>query len=298
MIRVARAALFVWLAVGLLSATALAKPAIAPAPYLWEVRHGGTTHYLLGSVHLLPEAAHPLPAALEAAYRKAGTLVFESDLAALESAEIQKALLSAASGRGLREEIPAGLYAEVGASASRRGLAANICDPYTAWFCAMLLEIAAFQQQGFGADRGIDQTFFARARADKKRLIWFEAPLAHIGIFTQMSKALGADFLRATLDDEHHPEQQPAALFDAWQRDDASFIENLVQQTHDEAPALYEALLARRNRAWLPLLEAQLRMREPHLIIVGAAHLYGPDGLLSVLRARGYTLRKPARAVH
>ena len=35
-----------------------------PAPFLWEVHSGGTTHYLLGSVHLLPQAAHPLPAGL------------------------------------------------------------------------------------------------------------------------------------------------------------------------------------------------------------------------------------------
>lgn len=268
----------------------------AVAPFLWEVRKGATTHYLLGSVHLLPEAAHPLPAAIEAAYRRAGALVFESDLAALESAPVQQALLVAARGRGLRKEVPAALYDDVRASASRRGLAADVCDPYTAWFCAMLLELAAFGQQGFGAEQGIDQTFFVRARTDGKPIRWFETPSAHIGLFTQMGEALGADYLRSTLDDEQHADQQPQALFAAWQRDDGAFIEGLVQETREQVPALYETLLARRNRAWLPMLEAELRGREPRLIVVGAAHLYGDDGLLAALRARGYELRKPALA--
>lgn len=268
----------------------------APAPFLWEVRSGDRTHYLLGSVHLLPESAHPLPAALDAAYRAADTVIFESDLAALEAPELQRSLLLAARSRGLRNELPAPLYARLGVRAAQLGMTATVCDPYTAWFCAMTLELAAFREQGFEAARGIDQHFFERALADDKNLVWLETPAAHLQVFTRMGEALGAEYLRATLDDEQNPEEQPAALFAAWQRGDDRFVEKLVTRMRQESPQLYTLLLADRNRAWLPQLEAALKDAEPQLIIVGAAHLYGPDGLLSALRARGFAIRSAAPA--
>src|SRR3546814_9138278 len=49
------------------AATADAATA-SPAPFLWKITVGPVTHYLLGSVHLLPESVQPLPAALDKAY--------------------------------------------------------------------------------------------------------------------------------------------------------------------------------------------------------------------------------------
>src|SRR5690606_31645856 len=121
------------------------------------IRGGGTTHYLLGSVHLLPETAQPLPSGLERAYREADSLVFETDLEALGSAEMQQQLLAAAAGRPLREMPAPSLHAAVQARASELGLGAAVCDPYAAWFCAMLLELAEFRRGGFTAEHGIDQ---------------------------------------------------------------------------------------------------------------------------------------------
>lgn len=46
-------------------------------------------------------------------------------------------------------------------------------------------------------------------------------------------------------------------------------------------------MIADRNRAWLPILSKYLD--EGHSVVnVGAAHLPGPDGLIAMLRARGY----------
>src|SRR3546814_6755349 len=60
---------------------------------------------LLGSVHLLPESVQPLPAALDKAYGSADTLVFESDLGALDAPAMQRDVLAAARGKkGLRSE--------------------------------------------------------------------------------------------------------------------------------------------------------------------------------------------------
>lgn len=271
-----------------------ARAQTSTAPFLWEVRHGETRHFLLGSIHLLPQAAQPLPAGIEAAYRAADTLIFESDLGALASPELQRELLTAARGSELRTLLSAPLYARLQARAAELGLPPNFCDLFAAWFCAMTLELAAFRAQGFEAEHGIDHSLYTRALADDKNLIWFETPAAHLRVFTRMSESLGLEFLRATIDDARRPDEQPAALFAAWQRGDDRFVEKLVTRTQKEAPLLYAALLAERNRAWLPRLDAELRKSEPRLVIVGAAHLYGSDGLLAALRGRGFAIRGAA----
>ena len=51
---------------------------------------------------------------------------------------------------------------------------------------------------------------------------------------------------------------------------------------------MYERLLVNRNRNWLPRLDALLTRNGRAFVVVGAAHLVGPDGLLAMLKAKGY----------
>ncbi|MGH8445982.1 MAG: TraB/GumN family protein, partial [Solimonas sp.] len=267
-------------------------PAASPAPYLWEVHEGSTTHYLLGSVHLLPQAAHPLPKGIEEAYARADTVVFESDLGALDAPDMQKDLLAAARARkGLADEIPRELYERVQARARQYELPVNICDPYAAWFCALTFDVFAFRAQGFDAALGLDQHFYTRAANDNKTVAWFEAPREHLRLFAGMNGELGREFLVATLDEADDPAQQPQALFKAWQSGDIEFVEKLVADMQRDDAKLYELLLAGRNRAWLPNLVARLKSQDPQLIVVGAAHLVGADGLVPALRQRGFDVR-------
>src|SRR2546423_180705 len=95
----------------------------ADAPFLWEVQGPKTRHYLMGSVHLLPQAAYPLPPALEAAFAAADTLVLESDLATLTDAQTQMHLLADGSAPdGLKSQVGAALYQRVQAYAAAHDL--------------------------------------------------------------------------------------------------------------------------------------------------------------------------------
>jgi uncharacterized protein YbaP (TraB family) len=276
------------------SAIAPVNPAdLSPAPFLWAVKGGSVTHYLLGSVHLLPKLAHPLPAALEDAYAKADTLVFESDLGALDAPDMQRAVLAAARSQtaSLRDDIPPELYARVQAHARRDGLPDNVCDPYAAWFCAMTFEIFSLRQLGFDAALGLDQHFYERALGDNKAIAWFEAPARHLQLFTDMNAEVARRFLAATLDEDDKPDQRPAALLKAWLTGDIAFIDQLDVDFKRDYPAVYDRLLAARNRAWLPNLAARLHSPDAQMIIVGAAHLVGPDGLVNALRQRGFDVQ-------
>ena len=53
---------------------------------------------------------------------------------------------------------------------------------------------------------------------------------------------------------------------------------------------MYQRLLVDRNKAWLPKLEVLFARPRPAFVVVGAAHLVGTDGLIAMLRAKGYTI--------
>jgi uncharacterized protein len=81
---------------------------------------------------------------------------------------------------------------------------------------------------------------------------------------------------------------QIAEMHRAWSAEDALQFDRVFSaQPLMQIPQLRAALLDRRNEHWLPKIEALLSSREKVLIAVGAGHLGGEHGLLSLLRQRG-----------
>jgi uncharacterized protein YbaP (TraB family) len=61
---------------------------------------------------------------------------------------------------------------------------------------------------------------------------------------------------------------------------------------HDEFPTLNQSLLVNRNNAWIPKIKAMLITPERELILVGALHLAGEEGVLAQLKKQGYVVEK------
>jgi len=268
-----------------------AAQAASEAPFLWQVKGAKATHYLLGSVHLLPSAARQLPEGIVQAYRSADELVFESDVDALASRELgQRLLVAAKAPKGLAGEVDAATLSRVRQRMRGLRMPAAQCENFRPWFCALSLELYAYQRAGFSGDYGLDRRLHAAARTDGRTVAWFEAPERHIGLFTAMAAPLSAQFLDAALAEDGLKAEDPAEMYRAWRDNDSARIEALIAELKRDYPAVHEHLLVARNRAWLPELQRRLARRERQLIVVGAAHWLGPDGLIASLRAAGYTV--------
>ena len=267
--------------------------AASDAPFLWEIQGAKARHYLMGSVHLLPASTQPLPAALTNAYAKATGIAFESDLATLADPKSQMTMLNAAAAPdGLQPLVSKEIYQRLQKSAQAIDMPmASTCDPYKAWFCAMTMEIFAFQQANFQAEYGLDQFFFSRALQDGKPIRWLEEPQKQIDLFANMPDKVAEQFLVATLDEQDDPAQSPDGLLRMWRNGDVAELEKITHEMKVHQPQAYARLLSDRNRAWMPNLEKILASDSTQLIVVGAAHTVGPDGLVAMLRAKGYDIR-------
>ena len=262
------------------------------APFLWEIKGPQTTHYLMGSVHMLPAESQPLPSELLAAYGKADAVVFETDLAALSDPQTQMSMLASANApKGIKPLIGAALYKKLGERTKALELPLDTtCDHYKPWFCAMTLEVVNFARNGYQPQYGLDQVFYLRARDDNKPIHWLEAPAKHLQIFTAMPNKLATEFLSATLDELGDAKQAPTELFRMWRESDVVALEKIAHEMKRARPRAYERMLATRTRAWIAPLKKLLNSTERQLIVVGAAHAVGRDGLLTLLRKAGYEI--------
>jgi hypothetical protein len=94
--------------------------------------------------------------------------------------------------------------------------------------------------------------------------------------------------LRQTLKQLDLLDQSVDRIVQSWSTGDVDSLEGLLLASMREYPEVYQKLLVDRNRRWLPKIERIIQQGERTMIVVGAAHLVGKDGLISLLRARGY----------
>jgi uncharacterized protein YbaP (TraB family) len=78
------------------------------------------------------------------------------------------------------------------------------------------------------------------------------------------------------------------AVVTAWHRGDTGQLERLLSEGFDKFPDLYRILTTDRNRRWLPRIEGMLHEKQDYLVIVGALHLVGRDGVVALLERQGY----------
>jgi uncharacterized protein YbaP (TraB family) len=160
------------------------------------------------------------------------------------------------------------------------------------WLLSLTLLGLEWQKAGFEADLGLDKHFYDQARSEAKTVQGLETVAFQVSRFDGMTMEEQDRLLAETLKELDTQQTAVTALADAWKAGDVPTVERLVLQDLRSDPRLYQRMLVDRNRDWLPKLEALFARRGRAFVVVGAAHLIGPDGLLAMLRARGYTVEQ------
>ena len=271
------------------------RPLAATRSFLWKASKGQGVVYLVGSVHMLTADFYPLAPALDAAFKDSDLLVEEADLSEMLSPTTQFSLLQRGmlpSGQTLDKVVSPATLALVNAHVGVFGPGAAVAavKQFKPWFLAMTLEAMEWQKAGFDPQLGLDKHFFDRAHSEGKTVQGLETTEFQISLFDSMSAEQQERFLAETLKDLDKETASVGQLASAWKSGDVAGVERFVLKDLQSDPVVYQRLLVGRNRAWLPKLEALFSRPRPAMVVVGAAHLVGPDGLVAMLKAKGYTL--------
>jgi uncharacterized protein YbaP (TraB family) len=269
--------------------------AAAPRNFLWKAtsKSGGAL-YLVGSVHLLSQDSYPLSPALETAFKDSDLLVEEADLGEM-GANAQLTFLSRGmlpSSTPLDKVLSAATYALLTKHVESLGIPLEPLKLLKPWMLAQMLEVMQWQKAGFDPELGLDKHFYDQAQSAGMKVQGLETIEFQVSLFDSMTMPEQDHLLAETLKEIDTEQSNRSKLMEAWKAGDAPTVEGIVLAALKQDPNLYRRLLVDRNKSWIPQLEALFARKGHAFVVVGAAHLVGPDGLIAMLRAKGYTVQQ------
>ncbi|MEM8684173.1 MAG: TraB/GumN family protein [Pseudomonadota bacterium] len=269
----------------------LALPARGDHPLsLWEIKGDKNAVYLLGSVHLLRPKDHPLPSRIEQAYDDAESIIMEIDMDDLDPIATQAMVNRLGvlnDGRTLRDLLGSERYAEAEAAAAAMDIPFGLLSQSEPWLAAVTIEQMALARLGFNPALGVEMTFSNKAQADGKPIDGFESIEEQLSFLDGLSADAQSDLLMQTLQEGRQLGAAMDELIEAWRVGDIDYLESTVLTDIQAFPELYDVIVADRNTRWVEQIVALLNDDDDYLIIVGALHLVGPDGVPALLRAQG-----------
>jgi len=313
-----------------LSGCATTKPVDQPA--IWRVdAASGHRMWLLGSIHrlpgqLLPDRIHTgsrltkqrmISARLEStiapvswfhgplkrAFRRSNDLMFET----VEAMD-QLALARLAAGREQQSHATCPSLAKHIDPVRRRQFEQALDWPlandrvWPASGGSMLFALANLGDSDMrrGQVHGVDSALVQLARRHGKTTHSLETIRERLGAMEQAMTGLSCDRqlevlakmvrMNGTVGAGENSELHSAVA--RWRRGDIQSLDRQLAGFRQNAPVLYEALISARNRTWFPRLVDQLARRRHTLVVVGTAHLAGPENLIQMFESKGFKVER------
>lgn len=271
-----------------------ALPAHADAP-VWQASKDGSTVFLGGTIHLLRSRDYPLPEAFETAYEASDRLFFEIDPSQMMDMSVQARMmqqLTYQDERTLQSVLDAETYAALATHAESAGLPMAMMQKFKPGMLLSTLSMIEFQRRGF-TPQGVDAYFSTRAMGDGKTRSELETIDQQIAMLAGMGEGYESEFVAYTLRDLETVGEALEDLLTAWRTGDRASLEaQFITPMLEEAPELYESILVERNQNWIPQIEAMFVQPGTEFVLVGAAHMVGEHGLLTMLSERGYEVSR------
>jgi uncharacterized protein YbaP (TraB family) len=275
----------------------IALLALGPAhaePMLWAVTGKGSTVYLFGSVHVLPEGGFAVDGALGEAYEDAEQVCFEIDTSTVDEAEMTAVTLARAvdpEGRDLFTLL-GDSSDRVRASAAAAGIDIAPYAPFEPWFAGLTISVMALQHHGYDVEHGVETIIEAIVARDGKPSCGLEEIDEQLAMLDGLSPELQLELLLQSIEEAAEIEQVFAPMLAAWRDGDEQTFARYLNEEFAEYPELAELLIYERNARWVSQVAAMLDGSDDVLLVVGALHLVGERGLPEMLRERGYQVKR------
>ena len=281
----------------------VAAPAKAPpVPLLWKVSDADNAVYLLGSFHLLKSDDYPLSPDIDTAFAAADKVMFEVPPEQMTDPGAGAKFMAAvgyADGRKLSQVLPADLREKLARLMGKQGVPIATLDGYEPWFVNLSLMLGVSQAMGFSPQLGLDQHLMGQAATAKKPTGGLESMDEQLAVLDSSPMPEQIEGLRDFLD---RPTEMPGMLADmhnAWRAADLVKLDELTRiEMKQKAPETYRLVNVQRNDAWVPQLQKMLdeSKKDDTLVVDGALHLLGSDGVVEKLRAKGYKIERVCSA--
>lgn len=281
------------LLVGVALAFSCTQPSFAASAVnrgcVWRVTApGGGVLYLGGSAHSLRSADYPLPPAYNRAFDSSERLVFEIAPDSSFSQRLNKAARYP-HGDSLKNHVDPRTYEYLRRLFATRNAPEEKYAVYRPWYIALELHLP--DSSGLLSSLGVEHYLARRAVANHKPMSGLESAREHLDVFSGLTdQQAEAIILVHLISYASGPKYD--AFSAAWHNGDAEALNRLAKNEYVDFPAFGQRILDDRNRNWIPKIEGYLHSHHTYFVVAGAAHMGGPNGVLALLKARGYQIEQ------
>lgn len=162
---------------------------------------------------------------------------------------------------------------------------------FKAGMVSITLTMVELQRLGL-ASSGVDQFSNLRALNDQKEIGQLETADEQLAFIAAMGEGKEDELIAYTLRQMEDLPGLMQAMKAAWRAGDNARLEEVaLKSMQKEFPGMKDQLIADRNEAWLPKIEAMFQTAAVEFVLVDALHLVGEGGLLAQLKDRGYAVQ-------
>jgi uncharacterized protein YbaP (TraB family) len=149
---------------------------------------------------------------------------------------------------------------------------------------------------GTGGTDGMEMQIMKtnKEQPNPKPIRGLETAVFQAGLFDSIPYAKQAKELVDYIDSADYNKQETRHLADLYIKEDLDGIQALSDKDDPGMDEYMDLLLYGRNRKWAQILDT-LMPEKSLLIAVGAAHLPGKQGVIELLRKKGYTVEPVIR---
>ena len=178
-------------------------------------------------------------------------------------------------------------YAQAEAAAEVVDIPLDMLAQSEPWLAAVTVELMMLYRIGFNPMLGVEMTVSNRAAADGKPVEGLETVDEQLGFLDGLPLEAQRDMLLQTLIQGAAMRESTDMLVDAWHSGDTAMLERELLGELQKQQELYKTLIVDRNRRWADTIEDLLDDDQDYLIVVGALHLIGDDGVPALLADKG-----------
>ena len=268
----------------------------APGPtenaLLWKISGNGLARptYLYGTIHLIPVKDFFLTDSTLSAFNRAEAVAFEFNLKKEMRIIPQLRLMLKTRMRGdttLGMLLSSEDYEFVKEKLRNKRIPVRIIERLKPMF------ISDLANHDFSGSSGEPMTSYemdllSRAKKQNKKIKGLETANYQISVLDSIPYHLQAQMLVEEMKKGSRNNRDYKRLVKIYKRQDLEMLSKMTFG-NDDFGAYNEMLLDNRNRNWIPVME-KLMHKKSMFFAVGAAHLLGDMGVVSLLRKRGYVL--------
>ena len=275
---------------------AVAESAVG-GPLLWKVSSPTSTIYLFGSIHFATEEIYPLPEKIEAAFDAAEHLVVELNVGPEQQGELAQKMMargSYATEESLTDHVSEEIEGELNRYLTATGIPAEAFNKFKPWLVALTISVMEMQKLGLDPALGIDQHFLGKARGSKP-ILELETAEEQLAVFDSLSEQMQHLMLRKTLLEIDRIGVEMNQMLAAWTRGDAAAMQELMVRSLNEAPELkpfFDKMFTERNIKMTDRITGFLGTDSTYFVVVGAGHLVGDDGIVALLKGKGFPVER------